>query len=91
MNTSRLPRTLLRKAKTFNNRVVSVNVDSRKVNNVGFAAIDMNHQDPIAQYLTCRAEMSKDRKGYKTKVKAIEYDAKKILYLESILADYIDG
>lgn len=55
------------------------------------AAIDMNHQDPIAQYLTCRAEMPKDRKGYKAKVKAMEYDAKKILYLESILADYIDG
>lgn len=55
------------------------------------AAIDMNHQDPIAQYLTCRAEMPKDRKGYKAKVKAMEYDAKKILYLESVLADYIDG
>lgn len=55
------------------------------------AAIDMNHQDPIAQYLTCRAEMPKDRKGYKAKVKTMEYDAKKILYLESILADYIDG
>ena len=55
------------------------------------AAIDMNHQDPISQYLTCRAEMSKDRKGYKAKVKAMEYDAKKILYLESILAGYIDG
>ena len=55
------------------------------------AAIDMNHQDPIAQYLTCRAEMPKDRKGYKAKVKAMEYNAKKILYLESILAGYIDG
>lgn len=55
------------------------------------AAIDMNHQDPIDQYLTCRAEMPKDRKGYKAKVKAMEYDAKKILYLEDILADYIDG
>lgn len=32
-----------------------------------------------------------DRKGYKTKVNAMEYDAKKILYLESVLADYIDG
>ena len=55
------------------------------------AAIDMNHKDPIAQYLTCRAEMPKDRKGYKAKVNAMEYDAKKILYLETILADYIDG
>lgn len=55
------------------------------------AAIDMNHQDPIAQYLTCRAEMPKDSKGYKAKVKAMEYDAKKILDLESILGDYIDG
>ncbi|MBO5108083.1 MAG: hypothetical protein J6B97_06590 [Bacteroidales bacterium] len=55
------------------------------------AAIDMNHQDPIGQYLTCRTEMPKDRKGYKAKVKAMEYDAKKILYLEDILADYIDG
>ena len=55
------------------------------------AAIDMNHQDPIAQYLTCRAEMPKDRKGYQAKVKAMEYDAKKILYLESVLANYIDG
>jgi hypothetical protein len=35
--------------------------------------------------------MPKDRKGYKAKVKAMEYDAKKILYLETILADYIDG
>jgi len=55
------------------------------------AAIDMNHQNPIGQYLTCRAEMSKDRKGYKSTVMAMEYDAKKILYLETILADYIDG
>lgn len=55
------------------------------------AAIDMNHQDPVGQYLTCRAEMPKDRKGYKAKVKAMEYDAKKILYLESVLADFIDG
>ena len=55
------------------------------------AAIDMNHQDPVGQYLTCRAEMPKDRKGYKAKVNAMEYDAKKILYLETILADYIDG
>lgn len=29
------------------------------------AAIDMNHQDPIDQYLTCRTEIPKDRKGYK--------------------------
>ena len=35
--------------------------------------------------------MPKDRKGYKAKVKAMEYGAKKILYLETILADYIDG
>lgn len=55
------------------------------------AAIDMNHQDPVGQYLPCRAEIPKDRKGYKTKVKAMEYDAKKILYLKSVLADYIDG
>ena len=55
------------------------------------AAIDMNYPDPIGQYLTCRAEMPHNRKEFKQKVKAMEYDAKKILYLESILADYITG
>ena len=33
------------------------------------AAIDMNYQDPIGQYLTCRAEMPRNRKEYKQKVK----------------------
>ena len=45
------------------------------------AAIDMNEENPIGIYLTCRAEMPHNRKEYKKKVKAMEYDAKKVLYL----------
>ena len=55
------------------------------------AAIDMNKDNPIGIYLTCRAEMPHNRKEYKKKVKAMEYDAKKVLYLEGMLSEYIDG
>lgn len=55
------------------------------------AAIDMNHESPIDEYLTCRAEMPQNRKHFKNKIKSMEYDAAKTLYLESILKDYIKG
>ena len=55
------------------------------------AAIDMNDENPIGVYLTCRAEMPGDRKRYKDKVKSMERRAEKILYLESLLTDYVNG
>ena len=55
------------------------------------AAIDMNDENPIGVYLTCRAEMPEDRKSYKERVRSMEHYAGKILYLESILSEYIGG
>lgn len=55
------------------------------------AAIDMNDENPIGIYLTCRAEMPEDRKSYKERVRSMEHYAGKILYLESILSEYIGG
>lgn len=55
------------------------------------AAIDMNHENPIGEYLNCLSEMPQNRKHYKNTVKSMEYDAAKTLYLESILKDYING
>ena len=54
------------------------------------AAIDMNHENPIGQYLTCMAEMSKDSKGYKETIRTMERQAEKTLFLESVLKDYIE-
>ena len=55
------------------------------------AAIDMNDENPIGVYLTCRAEMPGDRKRYRDKVKSMEHCAEKIQYLESLLTDYVNG
>lgn len=55
------------------------------------AAIDMNDENPIGVYLTCRAEMPGDRKRYRDKVKSMEHCAEKIHYLESLLTDYVNG
>lgn len=54
------------------------------------AAIDMNHENPIGQYLTCMAEMPKDSKGYKETIRTMERQAEKTLFLESVLKDYIE-
>ena len=54
------------------------------------AAIDMNHENPIGQYLTCMAEMSKDSKDYKETIRTMERQAEKTLFLESVLKDYIE-
>lgn len=54
------------------------------------AAIDMNHENPIGQYLTCMAEMPKNPKGFKGTIKAMERQAEKTLFLESVLKDYIE-
>jgi hypothetical protein len=54
------------------------------------AAIDMNHENPIGQYLTCMAEMPKNPKGFKRTIKAMERQAEKTLFLESVLKDYIE-
>ena len=54
------------------------------------AAIDMNHENPIGQYLTCMAEMPKDSKVFKEIIRAMEHQAEKTLFLESVLKDYID-
>lgn len=55
------------------------------------AAIDMNDVNPIDVYLTCRTEMPDNRKHYKDKIRPMEYDAIRILFLESILSEYING
>lgn len=55
------------------------------------AAIDMNDENPIGVYLTCRAEMPGDRKRYRDKVKSMEHCAEKIQYIESLLTDYVNG
>ena len=55
------------------------------------AAIDMNHENPIGEYLNCLSEMPLDRKSYKETIKSMEHKAEKTLYLESLLKEYING
>lgn len=55
------------------------------------AAIDMNHENPIGEYLNCLSEMPLDRKSYKETIKSMEHKAEKTLYLESLLKGYING
>ena len=50
----------------------------------------MNHENPIGQFLTCMAEMPKNSKGFKGTIKAMERQAEKTLFLESVLKDYIE-
>ena len=55
------------------------------------AAIDMNHENPIEEYLNCLSEMPLNRKSYKATIKSMEYEAERTLYLESLLKGYING